>query len=96
MPDASGNKRKPQQTYVVTWVVRIFVNLGDFAMQLDDQIVLTVLGCSDATFVPDRDPRFFRRHTVIYERRKAFFGTGIDWGSDKVNPGLDDAGLHSG
>jgi hypothetical protein len=57
-----------------------------------DEILFAVLAATDAVFVPDRDPTAHSRHVVIYERRRDFPHFGIPWASEKVLPGLDDAG----
>ena len=57
-----------------------------------DEILFAVLAATDAVFIPDRDPTAHRRHVVIYERRRDFPHFGIPWASEKVLPGLDDAG----
>jgi hypothetical protein len=61
-------------------------------MELTDEILLAILAATDAVFVPDRDPRDFRRHTVLYERRRDYPNAGVPWASEKVLPGLDEAG----
>lgn len=57
-----------------------------------DEILFAVLAATDAVFIPDRDPTARPRCVVIYERRRDFPHFGVPWASEKVLPGLDDAG----
>ena len=56
---------------------------------LEDSTLIAILAATDAVFIPDRDPMAGRRHTVIRERRQT---AAVPWPSEKVLPGLDDAG----
>jgi hypothetical protein len=42
-----------------------------------DTILLMVLGATDAIWLPDRQSRSHKRHTLIYERRQAFNVAGV-------------------
>lgn len=61
-------------------------------LQLEDQLMVALLAATDAIFIPDRDPMSIDRHRVICERRQRYPTAGVPWGSEKVEPGLDDAG----
>jgi len=56
---------------------------------LEDSALIAILAATDAVFIPDRDPLASPRHTVIWERRRT---AAVPWASEKVLPGLDDAG----
>jgi len=61
-------------------------------MQLTQHIAVTLLAATDALFIPDRDPSARPRHQALGERRRAFPDAGIPWASERVAPGLDEAG----
>ena len=66
------------------------MTLSEFS--LSDQILVSILAATDAIFIPDRDPMMWPRHAVIYERRRNFTNAGVPWASERVLPGLDEAG----
>jgi hypothetical protein len=53
-------------------------------MILRDKILITILACQDAVFLPHRKVSNFALNTVIYERRRDYRAGGLMWKSARI------------